>query len=189
MMAWYRQDDKSLSEPVMVSLLTHICITLPQWVNMNKILSWSLILTLIFWCYWLNIPILILELFETILNFSENFLSLRMPPGNPISSDLWKFHLPPPPNPCWSSQLHVLYNFLLVFPITCIVQFSQGMALILICSLENSIVFERMRIIIIVERMFLDKQELWDSSLRRISTHCGLVTPYGGRDLGQHWFR
>ena len=20
-------------------------------------------------------------------------------------------------------------------------------------------------------------------------THCGLVTPYGGRDLGQHWFR
>ena len=19
--------------------------------------------------------------------------------------------------------------------------------------------------------------------------HCGLVTPYGGRDLGQHWFR
>ena len=20
-------------------------------------------------------------------------------------------------------------------------------------------------------------------------THCGLVTPYGGRDLGQHWLR
>ena len=20
-------------------------------------------------------------------------------------------------------------------------------------------------------------------------THCGLVTPYGGMDLGQHWFR
>ena len=109
-MAWYCPDDKSFSEPVMVSLLTHICITLPQWVNMNKILSWSLILTLIFWCYWLNIPILILELFETILNFSENFLSLRMPSGNPISSDLWKFHLPPQ-NPCWSSQLHVLDNF------------------------------------------------------------------------------
>ena len=20
-------------------------------------------------------------------------------------------------------------------------------------------------------------------------THCGLVTPYGGKDLGRHWFR
>ena len=37
----------------------------------------------------------------------------------------------------------------------------------------------------------------WDSlCYRRVShhasmalTHCGLVTPYGGRDLGQHWFR
>ena len=22
-----------------------------------------------------------------------------------------------------------------------------------------------------------------------IETHCGLVTPYGGRDLCQHWYR
>ena len=32
-MAWRRPGDKPLSEPMMVSLLTHICITLPQWVN------------------------------------------------------------------------------------------------------------------------------------------------------------
>ena len=32
-MAWRRPGDKSLSEPVMVSLLTHICVTRPQWVN------------------------------------------------------------------------------------------------------------------------------------------------------------
>ena len=32
-MAWYRSDDKPLSEPMMVSLPTHICITRPQWVN------------------------------------------------------------------------------------------------------------------------------------------------------------
>ena len=32
-MAWRRSGDKPLSEPVMVSLLTHICVTRPQWVN------------------------------------------------------------------------------------------------------------------------------------------------------------
>ena len=32
-MAWRRSGDKPLSEPIMVSLLTHICITRPQWVN------------------------------------------------------------------------------------------------------------------------------------------------------------
>ena len=32
-MAWRRPGDKTLSEPVMVSLLTHICVTRPQRVN------------------------------------------------------------------------------------------------------------------------------------------------------------
>ena len=32
-MAWRRSGDEPLSEPVMVSLLTHICVTRPQWVN------------------------------------------------------------------------------------------------------------------------------------------------------------
>ena len=32
-MAWRRPGDKPLSEPMMFSLLTHICITRPQWVN------------------------------------------------------------------------------------------------------------------------------------------------------------
>ena len=35
-MAWRRSGDKPLSEPVLVSLLTHICVTRPQWVN-----AWS----------------------------------------------------------------------------------------------------------------------------------------------------
>ena len=34
-MAWRRPGDKSLSEPMMVYLLTHICVTRPQWVNDN----------------------------------------------------------------------------------------------------------------------------------------------------------
>ena len=32
-MAWRRPGDKPLSEPMMVSLLTHLCVTRPQWVK------------------------------------------------------------------------------------------------------------------------------------------------------------
>ena len=32
-MAWRRPGDKPLSEPMMISLLAHICVTRPQWVN------------------------------------------------------------------------------------------------------------------------------------------------------------
>ena len=38
-MAWRRSGDKPLSEPMLVSLLTHICVTRPQWVK-NLILSY-----------------------------------------------------------------------------------------------------------------------------------------------------
>ena len=33
-MAWRRPGDKPLSEPMMINLLTHICVTRPQWVNL-----------------------------------------------------------------------------------------------------------------------------------------------------------
>ena len=32
-MAWRRLGDKPLSEPMMVNLLTHVCVTRPQWVK------------------------------------------------------------------------------------------------------------------------------------------------------------
>ena len=35
-MAWRRPGDKPLSEPMMVSLPTHICVTRPQWVNSSS---------------------------------------------------------------------------------------------------------------------------------------------------------
>ena len=41
-MAWHRPGDKPLSEPMMVYLLTHICVTLPQWVKLE--FSWFSIL-------------------------------------------------------------------------------------------------------------------------------------------------
>ena len=37
-MAWRRPGDKPLSEPTMVNLLTHICVTRPQWVK-RKLVS------------------------------------------------------------------------------------------------------------------------------------------------------
>ena len=44
-MAWRRAGDKPLSEPMMITLLQHICITLPPWVNEMKwnqnILWWN----------------------------------------------------------------------------------------------------------------------------------------------------
>ena len=36
MMVWRRPGAKPLSEPMMVSLLTHICVTRPQWVNSSN---------------------------------------------------------------------------------------------------------------------------------------------------------
>ena len=35
-MAWRRLGDKPLSEPMMDSLLTHICVTQPQWVKVTQ---------------------------------------------------------------------------------------------------------------------------------------------------------
>ena len=41
-MAWRRPGDKPLSEPVMISLLTHRCVTRPQWVKTIKDPWWCL---------------------------------------------------------------------------------------------------------------------------------------------------
>ena len=40
-MAWRRPGDKPLSEPMMVCLLTHICVTRPQWVNKHNLFEIS----------------------------------------------------------------------------------------------------------------------------------------------------
>ena len=39
-MAWRRPGDKPLSEPMMVRLPTHICVTRPQWVKAKIQLTW-----------------------------------------------------------------------------------------------------------------------------------------------------
>ena len=51
-MAWRRPGDKPLSEPMMVSLLTHICVTRPQWVKKLDIFhTW---LSCVYWQWSLN---------------------------------------------------------------------------------------------------------------------------------------
>ena len=40
-MAWRRPGDKPLTEPMEVKLLTHICVTRPQWVNLSKYLHFD----------------------------------------------------------------------------------------------------------------------------------------------------
>ena len=44
-MAWRRPGDKPLSEPMTVSLPTHICVTRPQWVNTirNDVSQWAVL--------------------------------------------------------------------------------------------------------------------------------------------------
>ena len=59
-MAWRRSGDKPLSEPMMVSLLTHICVTRPQWVKKLRTPSTSMhgmLLVTIRWSavfFWFN---------------------------------------------------------------------------------------------------------------------------------------
>ena len=50
-MAWRRPDDRPFSEPVMVKLRTHICVTQPQWVNSLSLASGSINLRILCWCY------------------------------------------------------------------------------------------------------------------------------------------
>ena len=50
-MAWRRPGDKPLSEPMMTSLPTHICVTRPQWVN-PLIPADTVNALVIIYCYW-----------------------------------------------------------------------------------------------------------------------------------------
>ena len=54
-MAWRRTGDKPLSEPMMVSLPTHICVTRPQWVNEAIVTNTATFTKLIPWNYQYNL--------------------------------------------------------------------------------------------------------------------------------------
>ena len=48
-MAWCRPGDTLLSEPMMVSLPTHICVTRPQWIN-----CFIVVIFLVFLIFWIH---------------------------------------------------------------------------------------------------------------------------------------
>ena len=49
-MAWRRPGDKPLSEPMVVTLLTHICVTRPQWIEPVYSVTWSLVCAFQMFC-------------------------------------------------------------------------------------------------------------------------------------------
>ena len=57
-MAWRRPGDKPLSEPMLVSLLTHICVTRPQWVKSPIHSEKVYFMVMIASCSWCDHPIL-----------------------------------------------------------------------------------------------------------------------------------
>ena len=48
-MAWRRPGDKPLSEPMMNILLTHICVTRPQWLNDVNTGNWPIYMKYLYW--------------------------------------------------------------------------------------------------------------------------------------------
>ena len=64
-MAWRRPGDKPLSEPIMVRLPTHICVTRPQWVhtsNYSAIVSKS---STLWSCKWYDFRMCFQKIFHT----------------------------------------------------------------------------------------------------------------------------
>ena len=61
-MAWRRPGDKPLSEPMMVSLLTHICVTRPQCVNLISLEMQNIIIEMpLHWFYQYPLPLSIVN--------------------------------------------------------------------------------------------------------------------------------
>ena len=77
-MVWRRPGDKPLSEPMMVNLLTHICVTRPQWLN-----KWSKTCILSIFLHKWN------TLFLPDYTFLLTFHLTEHPRINPI---LWRHH-------------------------------------------------------------------------------------------------
>ena len=67
-MAWHQSGDKTLSEPMRVSLLMHICMSWPQWIN--EILYWVWLHS---WC-WPNWHVQIYLVFQNEMILESIFL-------------------------------------------------------------------------------------------------------------------
>ena len=82
-MAWRRPGDKLLSEPMMASLLTHICVTRPQWVkavgevSLQVLLFWPSLsfnmpsLKLAIHCFFIMVPARYMRLWDDMSYFDR----------------------------------------------------------------------------------------------------------------------
>ena len=68
-MAWRRPGDKPLSEPMMISLLTHICVTRPQWVKTR--IKWAYLTHFEQTCY-----LILHHIWRLIKTFGTRFTSM-----------------------------------------------------------------------------------------------------------------
>ena len=164
-MAWCWPGNKSLFEPMMVSLLRHKCMTLPQWVKvavtvMAKVVYMKYICAFDQkpWFHWLYIK----QAFLYVYMIKEPW-----PIQSTISNIPTVFQVPTPIT-LHRAGCRLWSNFMdkggMGNKSDTLWIFSQN------TELWN---------------LWLGSNKLGSPSL----THCGLMTPYGDRDLGQHWLR
>ena len=84
-MAWCRAGDKPLSEPKLISLLAHICVTQPQWVITSIIISICVLYqTLLHYIIWVSLDFLFNSLFSRTTNTTHRSSTLlTICEGNP----------------------------------------------------------------------------------------------------------
>ena len=70
-MAWRRLGDKPLSDPMMVSLLTHICVIRPQWVILKAVLYCQNVIYVYIWAK--NTMVFVLFYLETHCHYYEQY--------------------------------------------------------------------------------------------------------------------
>ena len=91
-MTWRRPGDKPLSEPMLVSSLTHICVTRPQWVN-AEVPYVIIYLSHLYWRFPSQIYIKLLQqLWQTVLVEPVSHIYIIKPTcckNNPAESFLW----------------------------------------------------------------------------------------------------
>ena len=90
-MAWRRPGDKPLSEPMMLWLLTHICVTRPQSIKCNIEMlyssSWNVVLYMCTFIYWLyEMTFRIINNFRRIFHIHRDMKKhFNVWPKNPIT--------------------------------------------------------------------------------------------------------
>ena len=105
-MAWPRPGRKPLSAPLVVRLLTHVCITRPKWVKGQNVLSFQLLpkFMAIHWC-WLSYQIWYLS-----SSISYDFINFFF----------WQTLVPPPINVCACKIRYISTHF---FPLSFSLEF------------------------------------------------------------------